>query len=329
MTSTIFVKDESFSEGVHSKTELTNKKCIVLVEGAMSGTFRSDEIHTSEFKNLIASWNTNTHKNAFVELLIQIRVDGKWSEWFSYGKWSDKGNNKGSIKDQKCDLAVMDVDVISVIKGVADALKFEIKLSRNAITDESPVVRNVSFSMLLNSEKKQCLLKTSDVNIEVPQRTQMVIEKIGNHICSPTSLSMVMEYLGVKETTEEVANGCFDNGEKIFGNWSYNVAYASERGFDAYVKRCNSINEVLELIEGGKPLIASVKTKEKDELKGAPQSYPSGHLLVIRGITKIDDSIYLVVNDPASPPKENIKRYYRLEQFVKVWSKIVYVVDIA
>lgn len=53
----------------------------------------------------------------------QVRVDGKWSAWFSWGKWnswSAVGSENKAIKDE---LAVMDIDTLKVTKGkMADSL---------------------------------------------------------------------------------------------------------------------------------------------------------------------------------------------------------------
>jgi uncharacterized protein YvpB len=73
------------------------------------------------------------------------------------------------------------------------------------------------------------------IDIEVPMVSQMMISKIGNIACSPTAMSMVLNYYGYQITALDTAKSCFDNGEGIYGNWVYNIAFAGECGFDAYV----------------------------------------------------------------------------------------------
>lgn len=155
----------------------------------------------------------------------------------------------------------------------------------------------------------------------------MIVPEIGNVICSPTSLSMVLEYYGQNMDTEEVAANVLDNGPNIYGNWSYNASYAGTMGLDAYVARFSSVNEIKEKIAEGIPVIASIKTNSEKTLEGAPQTYPSGHLIVIRGFIEKDGEEYVIVNDPASPEVKNVRREYKLSGFETAWNKVVYILN--
>lgn len=324
---TIILKDHDFLKGNFEGTMVTADFKLILEKNKTKGVFESDIIDTIVFKDLVASWNGKTSENSSIELQVKIKGNDMWSKWFTYGKWSDKGNNIGSKNKQQDNLGKVKIDVIKTqpeVKGTG--LKFRIILNRTDINFESPNVRLLAFTFspyIVNNTKD---FEACEIDIDVPKRSQMTIPDIGKVICSPTSVSMIMEYFGFAEETVTVANGCKDNGIGIYGNWSYNMAYAGERGFDAYVRRCESINDIKEEIIEGIPVVASIKTSTADELEGAPQAYKSGHLLVVRGFTKKDGEEYIIVNDPAAREKETVRREYKLNQFMQAWSKIIYVI---
>lgn len=325
---TLISKGEDFNLGIREAVDINDKREIILQEQKLQGSYFSPEFNTNGFKDLVSSWNAHTPKGAEIELFIQVKVGEEWSRWFSYGKWATH-DIRGSVKDQSDELARMDIDTLVILNGKeATAFKYKVTLSRSDLSIKSPMVKAI-FATLRLTEGKELLLDESIkwlVDLDVPERSQMVVPKIGNIICSPTSMSMVMEYYGDKIDTEEVADNVLDNGADIYGNWSYNVAYAGSRGFTAYVARFFSANEIKDKIAQGIPLVASIRTKTVDELKGTQMAYPSGHLIVVRGFTIGDDGEeYVIVNDPADPENIAVRREYKLSEFEKAWGKIVYV----
>ena len=137
---------------------------------------------------------------------------------------------------------------------------------------------------------------------------------------------MVMAYYGVVEETEKVAMGTIDNGLSIYGNWSYNVAYAGEKGFDAFVLHCKGFESIYAYLSKGMPVVATIKIKEKEALEGALQAYPSGHLIVITGYEVRNGVPYVLVNDPATSQIDGVARAYKLDQFMSAWKNIIYVI---
>jgi|LGVF01.2.fsa_nt_gb hypothetical protein len=312
--------ESDFKRGQFEGINLIEGK-LMLCETCVDGIYTSSEINTLSFKALVASWNSKTNEHSRVELEVRVK-SSIWSQWFSYGIWSDLGMNEGSIPNQKDDIARLSVDEI-ICKNECDVFQYRIKLTRKSIDVTSPSINTVYISVDVGPLYKD--FKITNADIEVPMISQMLIKDIGSIICSPTSLEMVMDYYGNVNDIIDTSQGCFDNGAGIYGNWVYNVAYAGERGFEAYVDYCYDSVELLRFIQMGTPLIASIKTKQEDEIKNAPQAYPSGHLVVIRGFQK-DDEDYIIVNDPASKTTKGVKRYYKLSEFLKAWNNIIYVI---
>jgi len=324
----IINKGEDFNSGEKKNVELNDEGEIVLTSSATEGQYISPILKTKAFKDIVVSWNADTPDDTEVEIMVQTKLDDEWSQWFSYGKWSSNGY-KGSVRNQRDSVAVMDIDTLKVLSlDGAEYLRYSVKLTRKDANTPSPRLRNIFIALNL-VEKVEPVL-ASDLNylveLDVPERSQMVVPEIGNVICSPTSLSMVLEYYGYDLETEEVAEKVLDEDAYIYGNWSYNVAFGGTKCKYAYVERCNSINDIKEKIAQGIPVIASIKTQSEKELTGAPQAYPSGHLLVVRGFTIKDGEEYVIVNDPAAPEVETVRREYKVSEFEKAWNnKIVYI----
>lgn len=321
-------KGLDFILGIGERVRMNSKVQLELEENALNGVYTSPEINTKKFKNLVGAWNAETPEGTEVEVLFQVRMEAVWSTWFSYGKWSSE--SRGSIKHQKDQIAAMDIDTINILGGnAADGFRYKIIMRRSSIESLSPRLSSISAALKLSDMDDEAISQGDKWlrELEVPERSQMVIPKIGNIICSPTSLSMVMEYYGVNLPTEDVAEGVYDSGADIYGNWSYNVAYVGSKGFDAYIERYSSSVSIKNMISKGIPVVASIRTKNKEDLSGAPMAYPSGHLLVVRGFAIRNGEEYIIVNDPAAPNNETVRREYKLSEFEKAWSGIVYILE--
>jgi hypothetical protein len=133
-------------------------------------------------------------------------------------------------------------------------------------------------------------------------------------ICSPTSVSMVLEYHGVNRTTLENAMAIYDPHFDLFGNWGRAVSRAGEMGLDAWLTRFRNWDQVKAEIANGNPVIASIYF-QRGEVKGFIYEQTAGHLLVIRGFTPTGD---VIVNDPASRDKGN-GATYPASEFARAW----------
>ena len=324
----IINKGGIFNQGELKNLKLDEKLRINLENGKIEGSYTSPIISTENFNQLVASWNANTPEKTKIEVLVQVRINEDWSRWFSYGNWSTN-KDSGSLRGQSDKFAKLSIDTLDVLnEEYANALRYRVILKREDEDIETASIK--SISMALKTEKRDIPVLSGDINylveLDVPERSQMHIPNIGNRICSPTSVSMVLEYYGYNMETEAVAAGVLDRAIDIYGNWSYNASFAGLEGLSSYVARYNSSDQIKKKISEGIPVVASIRTKSEGTLVGAPQTYPSGHLIVVRGFLEKDGEEYVIVNDPASPEIENITREYKLSDFETAWSNIVYII---
>lgn len=297
-----------------------NGDFVELDENVNDGFLETPVIETEGFSEITPSWNSRTNKESFVELFIKIRVEDTWTPYVSYGIWSTDGNNIG-VGDYYKDSIIKQTDdrifVQDNKKGNAVQLKVVLK-------GENPRLSLIAFSTDVSEDEP---LEGNYLRIleNVPQISQLASgHKDAHVICSPTSLTMTLKYHGKDVTLDQVTRGTLDSGNHAYGNWPQNVAFAGEQGMRAYTKKCMSINPVKNLIASGVPVVASVCMKEKEMLDGAISAFPSGHLMVVVGFDIKDGVEYIVVNDPAADSNEDVRKYYKLDQWVNVWRHYIY-----
>ncbi|MCX7642117.1 MAG: C39 family peptidase [Elusimicrobiales bacterium] len=217
-----------------------------------------------------------------------------------------------SFLSQKNDIKV-DIDILSVKNKVSelDAGIVFLGEGKRGIKLINLVMTDTSHKLIYKT-----FIPTTAVNIEVPKISQMTQQvEYNQDICSPTSLSMVLKYYGVKVDTVSVAGYVYDNSASIYGNWIFNTSYASFLGFYAFIARINSYDFLYKILKIGVPVIASISFGP-GELKNSPIKKTNGHLVVIKGINKKGG---IIVNDPAGINDESVELVYDPYEFFKAW----------
>lgn len=302
------------------------------------GTYISEEIETEDFTNLILTWNSKTPENTYLEVLARAYIVerneevGKWSEYLSWGIWGTTINS--SSNNSKCELAKIDTDVFVVndkINKVAKKLQIKVNLYSEDL-QSTPSLRQLTATFIDTIRPKEVFADNvekiyCEKILETPCFSQYEREQsIAARICSPTSLTMVLNRMGEKLIVEEVAWNCYDYKYDGFGNWAFNVAFAGSLGYEAYIEY-GSLEALQREISKGYPVVVSVKytndinNKEYPYVENSPLT-TSGHLIVVCGI-EVDNNgkVYIVVNDPAGENNESVRRKYKLEEFLIAWSK--------
>lgn len=305
--------------------ELVNLKSegryLVLNEN-VEGYLLTNVIETEKFTEITPSWNSRTDSKSTVELFIKLRIENQWTDFVSYGIWATDGYNVGIKEREKYDLIKVTGDRIFVNDGkFGDAVQIKVVLRGS-----NPKLKLIAFTTNGGEDEpvKGDYLKIID---NVPMISQLVSGHIhSNSICSPTSLTMVLKFHGKDINLNSATKGTLDTGNSAYGNWPQNVAFAGEQGMRAYTKKCKSINPVKNFISKGIPVVASVVSKDKQELEGANSAFPHGHLMVVVGFEVKDGIEYIVVNDPAAKSDEDVRKYYNLNQWINVWRHYIYAI---
>ncbi|HHW79890.1 MAG TPA: hypothetical protein GX742_03690 [Acholeplasmataceae bacterium] len=300
---------------------------LVLVNKDISATYESTPIEFNEFEELVLTWNATTNDGTATTFRLAIGDGNNFSIDFIMGYYQN--NNLRSIGSQSDNFASVSIDTL-INKDTTNnkyvIIKFVVIASENNVTE----IKNISVtSKQVNTSIVIDYSLLFDKTIAVPPKQQLAIPAIGNLICSPTSLSMVIDYYGYETDVVTVANAVSDKGARgIFGNWTLNASYAGS--FDNITSRVEYINEFSQLVDYIKndiPVILSIRTTSKEQLEGTIMAYASGHLLVLSGFKERDGKWYAVVNDPAEHVDENVIREYPIEQLMNVWRNYTYILS--
>ena len=124
--------------------------------------------------------------------------------------------------------------------------------------------------------------------LDVPPRSQLAFPEGARSWCSPTCVTMLLEYwerrLGcpLADPVPLAARLTWDSAYGGAGNWPFNTAYASSKGLRAFVAQLPDLHATEAFLRRGLPLALSIGWRE-GELPGAPLPASSGHLVVLRG----------------------------------------------
>lgn len=327
----IWYADPIAFEGTKNGVTLDANNNLVLEEGLTKGTFESEPLSVYNFTQLVGSWNAKTSQNATVELEIAAYIDGAWTQYLTYGEWGLGRENV--YYDSTSGKAKLNVDVFEVANGFATQVKFRVTLRRDNAQVDSPILTRVALSFKFKdySYTVDTSSLPNEVEYNVPKLCQLDVPKIGDEICSATTTAMLLKYLGVDLSSsyayehEYVARMVCDHGhDGIFGNWSYNMAFAGEFADLAYNQYMYSWEELKYHLATVGPVGASIKGNVG--LYNTP-----GHLLVVTGYKIVNGETYVICNDPYVNSRFGaglfVRYEYKLDVFMKVWRNVVYVIQ--
>jgi len=280
-----------------------------------------------DFDQLIPSWNAATPAGTWIEVLVRVELDGRWTKWYNLGIWASGKETilRHSVRAQGDTDGYVAADTLILSDKKATATAYQLKVRLFSVDGTAtPSVRYLSSATSTTPVKKS---EPSTGNsaywntlLEVPECSQMVYPDGGNVWCSPTSTSMVLAYweqfIGPCEPNVRAAkDGVYDWIFGGMGNWPFNTAYAATKGLQGSVRRFTSMNQIEEWVAKGVPVIFSFAWG-KGDLTGAAVDSSNGHLAVVVGF---DGEGNPIVNDPAAASNEDVQRTYLRSELEPLW----------
>lgn len=288
-----------------------------------TGVWLSDTIKTDRpFTELLPSWNVLVAHPDQAGIRFEVRVRDKeteaWSPWLFMGYW---GRTLRDKQVTSFDGGKVDIDTLELTRP-ADAFEFRATMHEFKTTDPSaelsPVLKRIDVITSRNrDERSEPASKPSwtPIDLPVPFRAQgWEAKSIRHSVCSPTSVSMVLEWAGTKRATAENCMAIWDDEYALFGNWNRAVQLAGSLGHEAYLNRFATMDEARATLSSGQPIIASIRFKA-GEFPSNIQKSTAGHLIVLRGVTESGD---IICNDPASRDRgEHV--IYKADELGRAW----------
>lgn len=305
------------------------------------------------FTQVVPSWDAVTPAGTFLEVQVRgLTASGVGSSWKTMARWSsrDASFRRTSLGAQSDAFARANTDTFTAQPGVVfTGYQLQVLLHRRVTSRATPTLRSIgAVASTPTGVPAVSTFGGGPRALRVPAYSQMVHRGQyrqygggGEAWCSPTSLSMLLGYYGAlppastyswvskryaDRWVDHVARSTYDFGYHGTGNWSFNAAYATNRGLDAFVTRLTDLRQAERFIAAGIPLEASIAFGP-GQLSGAPIGSTAGHLVVITGFTSAGN---VIVNDPAAASDASVTRVYNRAQFERAWqsrsSGTVYVV---
>ena len=264
-----------------------------------------------DFSSLILSVNYHTATNGWLLSEVQIRQGGVWSKFFKLALFSVRLGH--SFDTQEDDSAFLAVDVLRA-KTPAQAYRFRLTLHGDM---DVPRVFVCLTDAAAAYDGCAAILPPGHLKIPVNPLSQMCLavsptDKL--RLCSPTSLTMALQSLGVKAEPLQTASAVYDDRARIYGNWTLNTAYASRLGCEAFVTRFQRLSQLGEFLTPQSLVLATVAYK-RGELAGAAAMQTPGHLVLLCGW----ENGKIRVADPAAETAKEVIRFYDAAEFARAW----------
>ncbi len=322
-------------------------------------------LHVAPCTQIIPFWHIDTPAGTAAEIRLRTAPEAgaEFSPWVSLARWSSaEPGVSTTLPDQHVHGLRTDADTVTVetteLGGPARVVDLEVRavpVAEAPVAEAHPAAASGAETITVHwidaltritapprSEITASVPGGRDIDHRLPQISQHACGTLDGYAqadswCSPTALTMVMEWLVGRDTNagaggagadlaDRPANedaparvqpailGVWDGEFAGAGNWAFNVAWANSCGFDARLDSLDSMREAEELLAAGEVLIASV-TFTTEQLPEA--GYPTnGHLLIISGVTAAGD---VRVHDPGRAIDDGVRAVYPREAFEKAW----------
>lgn len=297
------------------------------------GCYTTAPFQSETFYSLIPSWNAATPRGTWVEIETRISSGGRWSKWFSFGKWSPYIQRQ-TPKAEGDETAQFSGDVLTVADGMpgADMLQLRIWLYSEH-QSASPRVRLLSASTNA-AQQMQPQDPVFNRVLPVPEYSCLNRDpKLGARIASATAITMLMNRWGRDLLPEEIARCAYDWQSGRYDRLSFLCAAAAMHGFRCYVSYTPLAALKREVWQGhavaarvhyrvpaeGGASFSEIDPNMPPILDGAiANSY--GHLVVVHGFVKREDSEFVLVKDPLANTNEETSREIPFQQFARMYT---------
>lgn len=324
-----------YSGVIHTQTKINNPNSfiwsrlyhkILTMDDRQTYQNKSILLFTKEnifpFSQLLFSWNAIRPETGYFSFYVQAR-HGKtkqWDDWHHMIDWgADVQRSYSSKLGNFSHYIHVRLEVTNQI--LADAFRIKVVAHEGAHLGllHALAVAVANFHIFKPERATWNGLKSTIIN-SVPKISQFELAHPDKErICSPTSCSMVLEYLtGNWVNPLNFANRVFDDGLQAYGSWPFNIAHAYEllqNKLWIFTVRLNSFKELHQQLIRGIPVIVSVR----GHLPRAPKDYPYGHLLVVVGWNAKQQEV--ICHDPAFPSTAKTLIQYNINDFLRAWER--------
>lgn len=323
----ILAGTEAFTRGELDNVALAeNAVCLEQTAGryVLYGCYTSPVVAFPPFAELAMSWNAETPRGTVVEAQARVLVDGAWSGWMSFGKWSPY-LARASACQPPAPPAYIQGDTVRVPQGRAVQAQLRIYL----YTDDerqTPSVRLLAASVR-PAEWVQEPAAPYGRLLRLPAYSQQVRDPaLREGMSAAAALAGILNRWGQDVLPEELAHAMFDHGGPGCRNHAFAAALAGAYGYEAYLAYLDPAAVWNHVKMGDSVALEMHYTATPDQaletglplLPGAFESGPD-QLMALRGFELAGATVFALVNDSLAPTDKEAEHRYKADDLWKAY----------
>lgn len=325
----IFFYQNSFANFSHITSKFLTTNDFTDDDGKVSNNYVWISSQKNPFTELILSWNALRPKKGDFSFFVSVKHN-KWSSWYKLSQWGVK-TQQTFVNSRVPIVQTKHVRMVLTRGKKSNAFRIKVVAQNGADLRNLKALFVDTCDMTKFCEIKPNLEKPTTYIKGFPRQSQMVVgHPRFRDICSPTSLSMILDYHlnpqrlspkigGLTSFVSNFANLVHDNSYlDIYGNWILNAAQvfdSSKGNVFCRAQRLNNFDELYDYIKRKIPVAVSIRGK----LRGGRKPYDNGHFVVVIGWSQKKKAVICV--DPAFSSSKKTLKAYHLKDFLTAWGK--------
>ncbi|MEO8376122.1 MAG: C39 family peptidase [Candidatus Sumerlaeota bacterium] len=278
------------------------------------------------YNELIYSWKIQIPDGEGFRLYLQFTFDdGSRTDWQYGGFWGKVKPFEGKRKAPEFAEGKIDYDQVLLNKK-ATTFQLKVVSEGDKLLSATPSFHVITTD---NEPTKELSEKFATVRtmqayapkvMNLPLRKQQNSNGIDNpDRCQSAALATAMQFFGKPVNLEDIVAWTNDPEYDYPGIWPRTVGTAVQNGFDAYIDRFRTWDDVKATVDQNKIILISqtMPRKPKGYYKDPPYSHLSGHIVALNGWTE-DGRI--IVTDSALPRNdEGYMTQWLPQDLEKIW----------
>lgn len=291
------------------------------------GCYTSQPIAMPEFDALMMSWNAETPKGTVVEAQARVMVDGNWTGWVGFGRWSPFIRRNSTPFAQGP--LQLDRDILFLDSKTANSVQLRIYL----YTDDeamTPKVRLLAASVHPTELKDAAAQpQLGSRQLRIPSYSQLLRAPMLNATMDlATCLTGMMNRYGEDVLPEELALAMYDWKAHTCANLTFGAAVAGCWGYFAHLAFMH-LGHLWQEIRSGNPVAVRMNYTCAPEAAGPGLPCPEGavsdavdHCVVVTGFAEEPEGFRVLVNDSLFPTDSQCARSMTLDDFLEAWDGV-------